>query len=65
MSGSQAHTFASAVQTMTERIRGLGPNPLKSQNGNGTAGTAKEPENDEEAGFRGRRKPPDKSRQTK
>jgi coenzyme F420-reducing hydrogenase delta subunit len=29
MSGSQAHTFAAAAQTMTERIRKLGPNPLK------------------------------------
>jgi F420-non-reducing hydrogenase iron-sulfur subunit len=29
MSGSQAHTFANAVETMTERIRELGPNPLK------------------------------------
>lgn len=29
MSGSQAHTFADAVQTMTDRIRNLGPNPLK------------------------------------
>lgn len=29
MSGSQAQTFASAVNQMTERIRDLGPNPLK------------------------------------
>lgn len=29
MSGSQAHTFASAAKTMTERIRKLGPNPLR------------------------------------
>ena len=29
MSGSQAHAFAIAAQTMTERIRKLGPNPLK------------------------------------
>jgi F420-non-reducing hydrogenase iron-sulfur subunit len=29
MSGSQAYTFAMAAQTMTERIRKLGPNPLK------------------------------------
>ena len=60
MSGSQAHTFASAVKTMTERIRRLGPNPLKSQNGNGTAGKVEEPETEEEVGFRGRRKPPDR-----
>jgi coenzyme F420-reducing hydrogenase delta subunit len=29
MSGSQAQAFAAAAQTMTERIRQLGPNPLK------------------------------------
>jgi coenzyme F420-reducing hydrogenase delta subunit len=29
MSGSQAQTFVSAVNQMTERIRELGPNPLK------------------------------------
>lgn len=29
MSGSQGHTFAIAAQEMTERIRALGPNPLK------------------------------------
>src|SRR5512147_173971 len=29
MSGSQAQAFAAAARTMTERIRALGPNPLK------------------------------------
>ena len=29
MSGSQAHGFANAARTMTERIRKLGPNPLR------------------------------------
>ena len=29
MSGSQGQTFAMAAKTMTERIRKLGPNPLK------------------------------------
>lgn len=29
MSGSQGHAFAMAAQTMTERLRSLGPNPLK------------------------------------
>jgi F420-non-reducing hydrogenase iron-sulfur subunit len=29
MSGSQGQAFAAAAQTMTERIRKLGPNPLK------------------------------------
>ena len=31
MSGSEGHAFAIAAQTMTERIRELGPNPLKSR----------------------------------
>ncbi|HXK61642.1 MAG TPA: hydrogenase iron-sulfur subunit [Acidobacteriota bacterium] len=29
VSGSQAHAFAEAARSMTERIRQLGPNPLK------------------------------------
>lgn len=29
MSGSQAHAFASAAEQMTERIRRLGPSPLR------------------------------------
>jgi coenzyme F420-reducing hydrogenase delta subunit len=33
MSGSQAHAFANAAQQMTERVRQLGPSPLK----NGTS----------------------------
>jgi F420-non-reducing hydrogenase iron-sulfur subunit len=51
MSGSQAQAFVMAAQTMTERIRQLGPNPLK--NGNGRIASP-EIENDEEIGFRGR-----------
>lgn len=55
MSGSQAYAFANAAHTMTERVRKLGPNPLKT--------VFREdfyPEdriqtiNDEEDGFRGR-----------
>ena len=54
MSGSQAHTFVSAVDTMTERIRRLGPNPLKARLEPVSVGqVTAEPE--EEAGFRGRR----------
>lgn len=50
MSGSQAHAFAIAAHTMTERIRELGPNPLKA------AGQRAELDDvQEEAGFRGRR----------
>ncbi len=52
MSGSQARAYASAAQTMTERIRKLGPNPLK--NGKAEA-KVKLKEEDEEAEFRGRR----------
>jgi hypothetical protein len=29
MSGSQANVYAQAAKTMTDRIRQLGPNPLK------------------------------------
>ncbi len=50
MSGSQAQTFAAAAQTMTERMRRLGPSPLK----NGHTPVPPLPEPDEEPGFRGR-----------
>ncbi len=33
MSGGQGATFADAAKEMTERIRALGPNPLKALNG--------------------------------
>lgn len=52
MSGSQGHAFAIAAQTMTERIRQLGPSPLKQV---GAAPKAPEIEVEEEAGYRGRR----------
>ncbi len=53
MSGSQAHTFTAAAQTMTERVRNLGPNPLK--NGRGPINKEnEESESDEEDQFRGR-----------
>ncbi|HSF82820.1 MAG TPA: hydrogenase iron-sulfur subunit [Anaerolineales bacterium] len=54
MSGSQGHSFAMAAQTMTERIRLLGPNPLKLAGANGKKVKISEPEEEEEAGFRGR-----------
>jgi len=54
MSGSQGHSFAMAAQVMTERIRALGPNPLKISGGNGKQVKISEPEEDEEPGFRGR-----------
>jgi hypothetical protein len=52
MSGSQAHTFAAAAQTMTERVRQLGPNPLKNDQ---AASEKTATEADEEDGFRGRK----------
>jgi len=56
MSGSQSHTFAMAAKTMTERIRELGPNPLKTENGNGGfEAEITNIEEDNEIGFRGRR----------
>ncbi len=58
MSGSQASAFAMAAQTMTERIRALGPNPLKLV-GQVTP-QALESEVDEEVGWRGRKPRPTK-----
>jgi coenzyme F420-reducing hydrogenase delta subunit len=56
MSGSQGHTFAIAAQTMTERIRKLGPNPLKMKGEKILAKQAlTENQDDDEIGFRGRR----------
>ena len=51
MSGSQARAFAQAAHTMTERIRELGPNPLKRIE----SVPADDSEPDDEIGFRGRR----------
>jgi F420-non-reducing hydrogenase iron-sulfur subunit len=51
VSGSQAGAFVQAARTMTERIRKLGPNPLKLANG--SAPPVPEAE-DEEVAFRGR-----------
>ncbi|MGD8398973.1 MAG: hydrogenase iron-sulfur subunit [Anaerolineae bacterium] len=38
MSGSQAHAFASAATQMTERIRRLGPSPLRKEQSREPAG---------------------------
>jgi len=56
MSGSQAHAFANAAQTMTDRIRALGPNPLKGREAGLAPGTGEA--DDDEAGFRDRRPGP-------
>jgi coenzyme F420-reducing hydrogenase delta subunit len=50
MSGSQAQAFAKSVDKMTERIRELGPNPLK-----GKSPPQLENELDDEIEFRGQR----------
>jgi coenzyme F420-reducing hydrogenase delta subunit len=54
MSGSQAQAFAAAAHTMTERVRALGPNPLKKGSGIEDWGSAVEEEPEEAAGFRDR-----------
>ena len=54
MSGSQARTFAAAAHTMTERVRQLGPNPLKLQHSEVQLETLGE-SIDEDDSFRGRR----------
>jgi coenzyme F420-reducing hydrogenase delta subunit len=54
MSGSQAGAFAIAAKTMTDRIRALGPSPLKGKNGDGRVKVGEV--EDEEVGFRGRRR---------
>ncbi|MBN1146105.1 MAG: hydrogenase iron-sulfur subunit [Anaerolineales bacterium] len=59
MSGSQGQTFAMAAQTMTERIRKLGPNPLK-EHGLGQDKITRALESadlEERSEFRGRRSP--------
>lgn len=59
MSGSQANAFAEAARTMTDRIRALGPNPLK-QVAPPPAEDAANPAlgDDDDVSFRGRRPDP-------
>ena len=54
MSGSQGHAFAIAAQTMTERIRQLGPSPLKAGQQTGSP-EPPDAETDEVVEYRGRR----------
>ncbi len=58
MSGSQAQAYASAAQTMTERVRKLGPNPLKNAGGSEQEAVKVETAegDEEEIGIKGRRK---------
>ena len=55
MSGSQGHSFAMAAQTMTDRIRTLGPNPLQYHNSQGLGEQTSPNIEDGEIEFRGRR----------
>jgi F420-non-reducing hydrogenase iron-sulfur subunit len=59
MSGSQGHSFAIAAQTMTERIRKLGPNPLRQVERETAEAELTEAGYEEEIGWRGRRPPPE------
>ena len=62
MSGSQGHAFAIAAKTMTERIRGMGPNPLKLTGRQSKVFTKLVKEDlNEETSFRGRKIVSDKS----
>jgi hypothetical protein len=56
MSGGQGQTFSMAAHTMTERIRKIGPNPLKRKPKAFPRQSAKNEPEDEDNGFRGRRK---------
>jgi hypothetical protein len=62
MSGGQGHTFAMCAQKMVDRIRALGPNPLKRPQVVQVESVEKP--TDEDAGFRRRRLPYKKSRDT-
>jgi coenzyme F420-reducing hydrogenase delta subunit len=55
MSGSQGQSFAMAAQEMTERIRKLGPNPLKNGKLEEWKAGTEAGETEEEIGFRGRK----------
>jgi F420-non-reducing hydrogenase iron-sulfur subunit len=58
MSGSQGHAFAMAAQEMTERVRALGPNPLKLVEQPSVEPEVLGPDLEEEVGWRGRRPRP-------
>lgn len=55
MSGSQGGTFAMAAQEMTERLRQLGPNPLKGAKALAPVTPLGIEESEEETSFRGRK----------
>lgn len=55
MSGSQGASFAVAAQTMVDRIRKLGPNPIKPEAIKKLQSYLAEDDTDEEVDFRGRK----------
>jgi F420-non-reducing hydrogenase iron-sulfur subunit len=55
MSGSQGHAFAMAAQEMTERVRALGPSPLKLVEQPSVEPEVLDADLEEEVGWRGRR----------
>jgi coenzyme F420-reducing hydrogenase delta subunit len=55
MSGSQGHSFAMAAHSMTERIRELGPSPLKVSDHPSAIADVSEADMEEEIGWRGRK----------
>ena len=55
MSGSEGHAFAMAAQSMTEKVRALGPNPLKNRIGARETSAVKSGTFEKDFGFRGRR----------
>lgn len=63
MSGSQAHSFTVAAQVMTDRIRSLGPNPLKLVHDGKIADEVGDEPDDEQVGWRGRRPKPSQESQ--
>ena len=54
MSGSQAQAFAAAAHTITERVRQLGPSPMKNGNLPKQEVERSDQEAEDETGFRGR-----------
>ena len=55
MSGSEGHAFALAAQSMTDKVRALGPNPLRDRNGAREMADGIAVNFEKDFGFRGRR----------
>jgi coenzyme F420-reducing hydrogenase delta subunit len=59
VSGSQGHTFAKTAKEMTERIRALGPSPLRFIDQPSIVPEGVDDDLEDEVGYRGRRLQPD------